>query len=339
MANKHISLGILTAVMLFFADGRSAATSWRINNNATRHAHFTDINAAMDSNEVKDGDTLYIDPGCTISSTQTASKRVSIIGAGYFLPDGTHNASVISGVLYLKSANIKLEGVTMSNSTYINADNITIERCKTSRINVGSSSYSAKYAVIRQCYITNTIYGVGASDLKGAYCTIENNIIISDRSTGCIYQLWSPTIRNNYLKETANYSIFNSLTDAIILNNIEMNTKTANSIFSSTSVAINRNNVQSSDSGREGNLFLNSIDESLIFALEGANDLLYQLKDDSPAKGFAEDGGDCGPYAGTYPYVPSGYPFGMPRFLSGSSGTRATDGKVSFSNQVTIQAK
>lgn len=337
MANQHKYSGILIAALLLFAGGHSHATSWRINSIANRQAHFTDINAAMSSSEVQDGDTLYLDPGCTLTSNQTVSKRVTIIGAGYFLPDGTHEASVISALFYLKAANIKLMGVTMSNSTYIYADQVTIERCKTSRINVGSSSISAKDANIRQCYITNTIYGVGNSNVNSAYCTIENNIIISGQSTGCIYQLLSPTIRNNYLKETANYAIFNSLTDAIIINNIEINTKTVNSIFASTTNSINHNNVQSSDSGGEGNLFLNSSDESLLFALEGTNDQRYQLKDDSPAKGFAEEGGDCGPYGGAHPYVPSGYPFGMPRFVTSSSGFRATDGKVSFSNQVTIQ--
>ena len=337
IANHHKYSGVLIAALLLFAGGHSDAASWRINNNTNRHAHFASINAAMDSNDVQDGDTLYLDPGCTLTTQQNVTKQVTIIGSGYFLPSDTHEASVISAVFYLKAANIKVMGVTMSNTTYIYADQITIERCKTSRINVGGSSTSAKDANIRQSYITNTIYGVGNSNMNSAYCTIENNIIISGLSTGCIYQLLSPTIRNNYLKETANYAIFGSLTDAVIINNIEINTKSVKSIFSSTTTAINRNNVQSSESGAEGNFFLNSSDESLIFALEGTNDQKYQLKADSPAKGFAEGGGDCGPYDGAHPYVPSGYPFGMPRFVTSSSGFRATDGKVSFSNQVTIQ--
>jgi hypothetical protein len=339
MANQHVLSSIFSIALLFLAGGHADATSWRINNNANRKAHFTDINAAMSSSEVQAGDTLYLDPGCSLTSTQTVSKRVTIIGAGYFLPAGTHGASVISGVLYLRAAKTKMVGVTITNSTNIQADQITIERCKTARINVGNSSYSAQNACIRQCYITNVIYGVGTSDIKGAYCTIENNIVISSQSTGCIYQLYSPEIRNNYLKETANYAIFNSLSNAIIVNNIEVNTNTANSIFTSTSYNINHNNVQSSDSGAEGNLFLNSSEESLIFALEGSNDQLYLLKDNSPAKGFAEDGGDCGPYGGTHPYIPSGYPLGMPRFVSNTAGTRATDSKVSFSNQVSIQER
>ena len=77
--------------------------------------------------------------------------------------------------------------------------------------------------------------------------------------------------------------------------------------------------------------------EADIFTLTGQNDQRYQLKDDSPAKGAADDGGDCGPYGGRFPYVPSGYPLGMPRFETSAADTRPQSGQVSVTQTVTIQ--
>lgn len=50
-----------------------------------------------------------------------------------------------------------------------------------------------------------------------------------------------------------------------------------------------------------------------IFAVDyddtkSQRDANYALSEESAAKGYAEDGSDCGPYAGSYPYVLSGYP-------------------------------
>ncbi len=334
---KSLLTLVITATLLIFGCVQVDAASWRINNNANRHAHFTDINAAMSSSNVQAGDTLYLDPGCTLTSSQTVSKRVTIIGTGYFLPSGTYTASTIGGTLTLKAADTKVEGVTMTNTTYAYADRIIIERCKTVAIVVGSSSYSARNVVIRQCYLSGFVNGVGKTGMNSAYCTIENCIIVCSGSHGCIYQLYAPTIRNNYLKETGNYAIFQSVSNTTIKNNIEINTKSKGSIFSDYSNTINSNNVLSSASGAEGNRFLDSTAESLVFALEGTNDQKYQLKEGSPALGFADDGGDCGPYGGLHPYVPSGYPLGIPYVVTASGSTSPSDGKVAITNQVNIQ--
>lgn len=80
--NKTFLTTALSAVLLFAGGQQADAASWRINNNANRHAHFTDINAAMSSNDVVAGDTLYLDPGCLITSTQNVTKRVTVIGTG-----------------------------------------------------------------------------------------------------------------------------------------------------------------------------------------------------------------------------------------------------------------
>ena len=47
-------------------------------------------------------------------------------------------------------------------------------------------------------------------------------------------------------------------------------------------------------------------------------------------KGYAEDGSDCGPYAGSYPYVLSGYPLYVPRFESIEIPSSPTNGKLNI---------
>lgn len=342
MTNQHISLGILATVLLLFVGGHSDAASWRINNNANRYAHFSSINAAMDSNKVLDGDTLYLDPGCTLTTEQTVSKRVTIIGTGYFLNNGLQPATVNAN-LRLNCANIKVMGLQMTNTVYIGANNVTLERCKIGRVYY---SGTAQYATIRQCYFENgVIQGAGQTSTSSAYWTIENCIIIYSDNYDPIQYLYFPIIRNNYIRP--NYSQGSAsvayVYGGMMVNNICINTKfIANANPYEMTECVIQNNVFHVASLKDtypNNVFIDENTEEAVFALEGSNDLRYQLKEDSPAKGAANDGGDCGPYGGTHPYVPSGYPMGMPRYVSSSSGTRATDGKVSFSNQVTIQTK
>lgn len=342
MANQHKYSGILIAALLLFAGGHSHATSWRINSIANRHAHFTDINAAMSSSEVQDGDTLYLDPGCTLTSNQTVSKRVTIIGTGYFLPEGTHQLATVNANITLKSAYAKVVGLQMTKIVYIGADNVTLERCNIGKVQ--TTGTTAQFATIRQCYFSNgMIKGAGMTNTSSAHWTIENCIIIYTDNYDPIQYLYFPIIRNNYIRP--NYSKGSAsvayVSDGIMVNNICINTKFVENAnpYEMTDCVITNNvfHIASLKDTYPNNVFIDENTEEAVFALEGTNDQLYQLKADSPAKGAATDGGDCGPYGGAHPYVPSGYPFGMPRFVSSSANTLAKDGKVSFSNQATIQ--
>jgi hypothetical protein len=91
---------------------------------------------------------------------------------------------------------------------------------------------------------------------------------------------------------------------------------------------LNQNNISSSV---EGNT------EATIFTLQGADDSRYQLKDDSPAKGAAADGGDCGPFGGDYPYVIGGLPIGHPYYTKAVISPRSDNDKVKVSLQIKMQ--
>jgi len=319
------------------------AKSWRINSDVTKNADFTDINAAMSSAEVAAGDTLYLDPGCLLTDNQTVSKRVTIVGSGYLRRSAPHQGATISGALYLTAANAKIEGVTMTGDVYIRAQYVTIERCRATSYLGLNTGVNAQYATIRQCYL-NRISGHGSTSTYSAYWTIENNIILRTSTSHSVERLNNPTIRNNYILYNYTSNSYYSIAEiqgGIITNNIIFNKNTKNNVWANVTDAVITHNVTSSaeKTNYPDNIYLDNNDETAVFKMEGTNDQQYQLKDDSPAKGYATDGGDCGPYSGTHPYVPSGYPLGMPRFVSNSAGTRATDGTVSFSNQVSIQEK
>ena len=327
------------------------ARSWRVNNNAARAPHFADINAAVASADVQDGDTLYLDPDCSLSATQTVTKTLTIIGPGYFLSGLPYTAATLSGTLILKAQNCKVEGLELA-AVSIQADNVTIERCKATGIS-WKSGVSGKNAIIRQCYVLGRISGLGETNANSASCTIENCKVANSATDnwGCIASLYNATIRNNYLNRTANISssYSNSERDAAIYycqgsnitNNVIFNTKYKDRVFYGTDNTTIKNNVCSSaeNASYAENVYLSSTDLTAVFTCAGGNDLQFQLRDDSPAKGYATDGGDCGPYGGLFPYVPSGHPAGMPYYVTTNTPTHSTNGQVKITQHVKLQTR
>ena len=339
---KTITISICVAVLSLVAT-TATAKSWRINSDATKNADFADINAAMNSSNVAAGDTLYLDPGCLLTANQTVNKRVTIVGPGYLRNSAPHQGATISGYLYLSAANAKIEGVTMTSYVYIRAQYVTIERCRsTAAIGNNDASYNSQYATIRQCYITR-VEGVTASNTKTAYWTIENNIILNTSGYHTIQDLNIPTIRSNYISANHNSSSLYPIAriqGGMVINNIIFNKKTKNNVWSEmTDVVINHNVTSSAEkTAYPDNKYLDSNDESAVFALEGTYDQRFQLKADSPAKGYTtDDNGDCGPSGGTCPYVISGLPAGYPYYTKAVIGTRANNGKINVSLNIKMQ--
>ncbi|MBQ9357296.1 MAG: hypothetical protein IJT98_08430 [Prevotella sp.] len=356
--NYHRTILIIAALAAVTA---ANAASWRINSDAAKHAHFSDINAAMSSDAVVDGDTLYLDPGSKLTTQQNVTKRVTIIGCGHTTAGRPYEYATITGGLYLKADNIKVEAIYINSRTQIEACNITVERCRCGFITYGGTL--AQRATIRQCYVLNRIYGPGGNSsvtkrLNTAYWTIENCIIIVSSTYHSIYGLYKAVIRNNYIKQNYNnlsYQPLSNLKECTVTNNIILKTGGSywNYVYRANSLTdgnIFQHNVMSNKGAnfyysstyyntfqKDKNILLGSADEAAVFALAGSNDELYRLKDSSPAKGCADDGGDCGPYGGLYPYVPGGIPQGMPVPVTATVPSNAQDGHIRISIQTTIQ--
>lgn len=319
----------------------SHAKSWRVNNDTTRGAQFADINAAMSSADVQDGDTLYLDPGCTLTATQNVTKRVTIIGNGYFSNALPYSLATIGGTLSLKAAHSKIYGILINGSVVCSADYVTIERCKLQHI---YSNGTSRYATIRNCYIKengNCIRGGGTTSDKTFSWVIENSIIITNGSYDhCILELYAPIIRNNVIIAQY-YDNINYLTNATITNNIIINIQNPTSIFYDIQNCNVHHNVTSCDDTKyidyPNNIWLNNSDLSTIFTQTGGNDEYYRLAENSPAKGYADFGGDCGPFDGAYPYVFGGMPLGVPYYTNAVIGSIAHDGKVNVSLKAIIK--
>ena len=140
-----------------------------------------------------------------------------------------------------------------------------------------------------------------------------------------------PVIRNNYVQTTYSQSVAVArVSGGTITNNILAYGSNVTTAF-----------YEVNDCSISANIIIGQKHESeaAVFALEGTNDQRYRLKEDSPARGAASDGGDCGPFGGMYPYVCSGYPLGMPRFESSTVPTRPQDGQLRVTQKVAIQAE
>ena len=328
---KHFVAVALVAL----AATTAQAHSWRINNDVTKAPDFTDLNAAMASENVADGDTLYLDAGANLSAQQNVTKQVTIIGVGYeaTLPYGT---STISGEFNLKKAGIKVEGVKITSTTTIAADYVTLERCKATRI---YGSETCQYATIRQCYITNsssytyTVRGLGKTNTRSAFWTIENSIVVTNINYHLILELYSAVLRNNLLIMKSSDNCIASLSNASISNNIIVSTYKVNGCIYDTDGQF-VNNVVGQNYAAETNHVTGSTSTDVVFT---GNYESYELIEDSPAKNYGTDGKDCGIFGGLYPYVKGGLPQGHPYYTKAVISPRAENDKVNVSLKIKMQ--
>ncbi len=336
----------LAALLLTFAGTTVQARSWRIHSDASKKAHFTDINAAMSSSEVAAGDTLYLDPGCEISTDQTISKRVTIIGRGLTgsIPVSWINTNV-KGKTYITASGVSIQSAYLHGITYIRASNVTIERCWV--YGIASDSGTAQNVIIRQCDLSNngegsTIKGRGTSSSYTSDWTIENCVIKSLYSY-CISELYKATIRNNLIINTfsstnnvATYCLRN-LNSGVLTNNIMIQTRYPNNVIYSTTCStctFSHNIISQNYEASDNIVGITSTDA--IFTGEYTS---YELIENSPAAGYGTDGTDCGIFGGKYHYVSSGYPLGLPYLEINEIPNRLQDGHFRITQKVKVEAE
>ena len=299
------------------------ATSWRVNNSTKAKADFLDLNAAMQ--KVSDGDTIYMDKGTVLASSQTISKSVTVIGPGYFIGENDADEAKLSSSLYITADDVKITGLHTS-SIYIRALETVIERCRVNGTISGNGNYDNDYASIRACFIEGSIQGNSTSG--AAEWEILNNIIYGSSNSYRINYLSEAIICNNILYSyysSSLYSVISSTTNSTIKNNIISQGSSSYSSYTIENYSVSSNNVISNNilSGFSGstnhpNNKTNSNITNILNATNGySKEQYYVLSSNSIAKGYADDGGDCGCWgSGAYPYVMSGYPLHIPRFES-----------------------
>lgn len=350
MKIRKVIMVALATTMLVAKASTVHASSWRVNNDATKKAHFVDINAAMASEEVHDGDTLYLDPGCSITTTQTVTKQVFIIGTGWSY-EKDYGQVTFEKDIFLKSDNCFVSGIVFNSTIWIEAKYVTIQSSKTLYIKAADdTSLESNNATIRNCIITQQIDGNRGTN--SLYWTIENCIIFgsfngwTNNHDGVIYNLENAIIRNNVIYNTLGGSFYNKnlskvINSTIIDNIVVRNDLTHSKLLSECDNSVITNNVLSCPedaySNYPNNKFLNTQDYSSLFVMEGTEEEQFRLTADSPAKGYATDGGDCGIFGGAYPYVAGGLPYGHPYYTRAVVGSTAHDGKLNVSLKVKMQ--
>ncbi|CAH0996235.1 hypothetical protein EMA8858_02366 [Emticicia aquatica] len=325
---KIISTSILSIIaLLFTCISIYAQTIRRCNNNVGVSGLnvYTTIQAAHDA--AADGDIIYVEPSASSYGTLDCTKRLSIIGNGYFLAQNSNvsfdlRMSMINGITFnAGSANTSVTGIYTNNLGFNNVSNITIERCYIQNTNyIAFSSASQSFITFSKCFITGNIWGYSEAH-SPENCTFKNNII------GGGIKYFSNSVFTNNTFSTQNNSTLTNLVNSTIANNI-FRSNACNSCVQQllfdpiihTGTTISNNIIACLPTGNTcsfilptGNGNINNGDYSTLFLLSdpydvGLIDKNFQLVLTSPAKGVGTGGTDAGAFGGANPYVLSGLP-------------------------------
>jgi hypothetical protein len=307
---KKILLLSVTAMIAFPV----FAKIWRVNNNLGVAADFTDLPPAVTAAAA--GDTIMVEASATAYSGPTLTKKLVIIGAGYYFTDATPNpktqantngSTIGSPTFTAGSAGSVVEGCTM-NGIYLSESNITIERN-----NITSYCYLANDAnsvcnndTIRQ----NVIYGLlgFTSTGQASNLLVYNNIFngppvqINDGVNISGYFINNDFLFS-YATKCTNFTFQNNIFYGANFGSYLSSNAFFNNITSNTGLPTGNGNQLSVD-----------IDNVLVGYSSGtgfSSDGRYKLKAGSPAIGAGSlNGGtvDCGAFGGPAPYVLSGIP-------------------------------
>ncbi|MDE1190638.1 MAG: hypothetical protein PW786_00610 [Arachidicoccus sp.] len=317
----------LLFIMLVAATGlctNANAKIWRVNNNAGVIADFTSFNAAVTSASVVNGDTLHFEASATSYGDAVLTKRLVLLGTGYFLSGSNSNAglqantnaaqlgginidtlgsgSIIDGLQVLYIANRQNQGY--------GADNITITRCYIANSSfydqccgTQSASNTNDGWKINKCYINN----INASAASRHNWDVENNIFTSAVDLSNAANAGN-VVRNNVFRGSVN--VYNGY----FANNIIVNTTiTLTNTVAKNNLVEGQPSSFSSYQGTNGNSW-NYNDAQLFQGItSNSTDGQWRLATSSPAISAGLTVGsvttpDCGAFGGPDPYILSGIP-------------------------------
>jgi hypothetical protein len=304
-----ISIAMLVAIT-------SQAAKWRVNNTGGG-ADFSNITDAQSA--AASGDTIYIEGSSLQYTTPSLTKKLVIIGPGFFLVDNSNtqankNSARISGFTFNSgSMGSIIQGVEIVGIVTISVDSITLKR---NYIHYSSTGYKGvvlasgtKGSVITQNYIVNSAnyaaYGALTIESSSIGHIISNNYMVNSSGTGGAYP--SLLMNSNAQAQIVN-NVFGSMV-TIVNSSFHNNILTIGSFESSGSV-VTHNIGNSTQFPLPDNL--QSVDMNLVFDLANTStDGKYQLIGEvgtNPAIGYGVLGEDCGMFGGSNPYVLSGVP-------------------------------
>ncbi len=278
------------------------AAKWRVNNTGIQ-AHFTTAGGAANSPLVSPGDTLYFEGSTFSYGAVELTKRLVIIGPGYFLGENDSTQADLkvaimgSVAFYAGSDGTIVKGMTLDGYTSIGDGNTHVANITLERNSIGSLNiYRGTGHVILRNYISN----VNVQNCNNVL--ISNNIIFRQGSSGypsvSMYTNASATIMNNIMMG----HVF--IANSVFRNNI-CTYSPMPEVFTANNCVI-ENNIGASTQFGTANGNQQNVDMGTVFMYTGSSDGKFRLKPGSPAIGAGTGGTDCGVFGGNYPYVLSG---------------------------------
>ncbi len=314
---KKISTLIAILVVVTFS---AQAKIWRVNNNTGITADFNNLNAAVNASNVLAGDTIQLEASVNGYGGASVSKRVVILGTGYFLSETSPmvanpktqanvNAAVTGSIdFYPGSKGSIISGVYISGSVSMQDSFITQQRCVMTGyqyLSAGSNTYGD---TIRNCFI-NAFYA--ANNVQAHGWLIYNNIIyyaFMDLGQN-INNIDGYFINNSFIYDgTFNVTCANFTFQNNIFKDINFGSYQSSNIFF--------NNVCHSGVPAGNSNVLNASMSSVYLDYNGngagySSDGRFKLAAGSPAIGAGVLNSvavDCGAFGGPAPYTLSGMP-------------------------------
>ena len=293
-----------------------------VNNTPGIVANYKTLQGAVDS--VADGTLILLQPGSGTYGNVTIKKRVSIIGAGYFLnhnPDPTSQATpaeaVVSSLVFDTASNgsyvtgLSMTGLNGNGArfTFLNTSNVTVSRCL---VTPGGSNtlfygYKSNLITVKQCYVRvpgGYGHGIILSTREATDFQFLNNVFVND-DLAYGFQLPSEYFTNYsasvLFKNNVMYNLYNpgfypsacSFTNNIVF--LFNSSSTINAVAASNNVS----NVNFSAPGPN----INNAVHADVFVLNSdpaitSADGRFKLKTGSVAIGYGQGGIDCGIFGG-----------------------------------------
>ncbi|WP_114781787.1 hypothetical protein [Botryobacter ruber] len=316
------------------------AKTWRVNNNAGDNtANFTTLSDAHAAATA--GDTIYLEGSPTSYGALTCTKKLVILGPGYFLAENnignldTQSAKVGSFSMSNGSQGSQIIGLDFNGSTiHLMTSDITIKQNKFGNVNTSGVLTSSGVIYLNWGTTSNNIiitqnFGVNinySSNNANSGILIMNNVISvgsSDNTTSTCLQLSDFTmavVQNNIFvrgKVNAHRAAF---TNNIMVNGFfePRENSTSNNLASATQFG--------TENGNQANVAM-----SAVFLNTGSPDERWKLIAGSPAigAGYGSTSAnpiDAGIFWGNTPYKLSGL-FGIPviYFMNVQSVGSSTD--------------
>jgi hypothetical protein len=298
MKTKTFTSVILIALVAGYLN--VSATVWRVNPTPNSSAQYSTAQAAHDAATTVNFDTLYLEGSTFSFGGLTLTKKLTIIGNGYFLaenPQTQYNIqpSSFNGYIYCYagSEGSKFMGCTFLTSIYIYTNNLTFER----------NNFNSTYSIYPQTncsdiLILNNYFNYAHYNLY--FNQVHSNILVANNYFAG-YVTASSSFSGVFANNIFSYPL--SAYNSTLVNNIALSSVDLYNCIKTYNIG---------NSTQFGNLDGNqqNVAQSALFVGPTGNstDGQWQLKPGSPAIGAGESGTDIGMFGGEYPYKLSGLP-------------------------------